>query len=191
VHLAGDVGATRGLLDHIEAQFAHHVELLEYAASIYASIRDFDSAVRVCRRLLVLVPDAADTLSRLGSTLHRLGQIEDAKDACLRALAIDPQNLKALERLAIIDMASKELGPAENRIRLCLSIAPDTARAHYLLAQILRQTNRYEESLPHARRAAELEPGNERYGRLAKDEAQPIASKADATSDRQRERTGG
>jgi Flp pilus assembly protein TadD len=65
-------------------------------------MQQFEEAVARWRKATALRPDSEFAFAHLGSALVRLQRPEEARQACLRALEIDPQNALArdvLERL--------------------------------------------------------------------------------------------
>ena len=54
-----------------------------------------------------------------------------------------------------------------------LKRAPLDAGAHYSLARALKQTRRRDEALASAKRAADLDPGNEKYSAFVADLSKP------------------
>ena len=111
-------------------------------------------------------PRSALALVELGDFLWESGKPEESKKALRRALEIDKDSTRALNRLAWFHATEKK--DLDRGIRLSkrsLEIQPDTpayldtlAELHYLSGQAVK-------ALPLIQRAIELEPGN-RYFRI-------------------------
>ena len=125
---------------------------------------------------------SAATLARLGFTLSSGDKQEELAAALERAVALDPKNTKALERLISVYLKLKRFDDAERHARVALSGLPDTPRIYVYLAIALKQTKRRQEALEHYNRAVELEPANERYRQYADDLATLIAMRSNSVS---------
>ena len=124
------------------------------------------TARRMLGDLVKKRPRSSLALVELGDFLWESGQAEESKKALRRALEIDGNSARALNRLAWFHATEKK--DIERGIRLSkrsLEIQPDTpayldtlAELHYLNGQSVK-------ALPLIQRAIELEPGN-RYFRV-------------------------
>lgn len=166
------------LFAQIEKRFAADCDVLRSAAHAYYNFGNYEAAERVCRAALALEANDADTLACLGNALFRQRKLEESAAALTKAYELDSGNLTALERLTSIHILLKRLDDAERCARLLISASPLNPAAHQYLASALKQTDRRREALEHVRRAAELDPTNEKYRRHA-DELSMLVS-ADA-----------
>jgi tetratricopeptide (TPR) repeat protein len=87
-----------------------------------------------------------------------LDHIDDAAEACARAIALDSNQTSAWRRLAAIELRRQRLAEAcvafENVVRL----NPERAEAHSNFAGVLAMLGRYDTALAHAERAIALKP---------------------------------
>jgi tetratricopeptide (TPR) repeat protein len=165
----GAKGLTRALLAQVEQRFAANTELLRLAANTYHSFEDVEAKERVYRAILVLEPNDLKLHMRLINSLLRRGDNTEAA-ACLEsALASNPENPEILDRLASIHLELKNKARAERFARMLVDVTPLNPKAHFHLARALRGRKRNAaEALQHARRAAELDPGNNRFDEYAR-----------------------
>lgn len=93
-----------------------------------------------------------------GRVSWSLSDPREVRVAAGRALALDPVNADA--RLALIGAypSYRRWLEQEERLRVFLGDHPDSALAHALLANLLSQVGRLEESLAAARRAVTIDP---------------------------------
>jgi tetratricopeptide (TPR) repeat protein len=166
--VSGAQSLTRKLLTQVEERFSDDVDLLNLSLNTYYAIQDLAAAERICRVILALEPQNAKLHARLGNLLSRQGDIKGAAVSFESALAFDRGNPEILERLTWIYLQLKNKNRAENFARKLRRVAPLNPKAHYYLARSLRSRKRDAEALEHAKRAAELDSDNERYGELVK-----------------------
>lgn len=82
-----------------------------------------------------------------------------ARAAVQQALRIDPGSAEAHASKGVIEFWSDwDWAAAEASLRHAIALDPNLAEAHYALAHLLHNIGRNEEGLPHARRAALLNP---------------------------------
>jgi tetratricopeptide (TPR) repeat protein len=177
---SGELDTTRQLIDHVEHRLAENIDLLNFAAQTCYAIEDFDSAERICRTALESQPQNAEMLARLGYVLSRRERSEEAVAVLERALTQSPTNTRILETLIPIQMKLKRLDQAERCARMLIAASPLNPAAHSFLASALKRSGRPQEALPAARRAAELDPHNDRYRRYADDLAASVADNGDS-----------
>jgi hypothetical protein len=99
----------------------YHLRLLEEARKLHRS-HQYDAALTTYHRYLSLKPKHAAAWADLGDFFLITGRLDEACDACDRALVLDPQNMKA--RMAL----------AEGLVRKV-----NLERATVILAEALRQ----------------------------------------------------
>ena len=97
-------------------------------------------------------------LANDGIGLLELGRKEEAREAFLSALSIDPDNAAALGNLATVEMQLGDDEAALVHAQAAVRAAPEEAVYHYNLGNLLALKNRYEEALSSLRRAIEIDP---------------------------------
>jgi len=96
------------------------------------------------------------------------GEEQQARTALAAIVERSPRDLTARLRLAEILVAQEEFSVAEEHLRACLTIAPDSAEAYHALGLLLSDLpGRDSESQSLLRRASQLEPENELYSAAA------------------------
>jgi adenylate cyclase len=133
-----------------------------------------DAEVARLNRTPAANPDAEDLALQCGVGARKVGWIGKEADAayalCEKALAIDPNNVRALMSLGVklqtlvqAGVSSDPKGDLERADALtskALALDPDSGPLHDLKAIILRFQGRTEESVPEDLRALALDPSN-------------------------------
>ncbi len=78
-------------------------------SACHAALKDFDAALRDGRAAVSLRPGWAKAHSRIGAALHGLGELDESLRAYQEALACEPANAAALEQLASVKTALRNL----------------------------------------------------------------------------------
>jgi tetratricopeptide (TPR) repeat protein len=146
--LSGMLDEARAVMDHVEKSLSDNFDLLGFVARTYERIGDHGAAERTYRAML---------------------------PALENALALDPANEAIFKRLIAIVLQLKQVAELERHALQFIAAAPKNPLGHMYLASSFKRRHRRSEALVHARRAAELEPGNERYTRYAEELARPVA----------------
>ncbi len=108
-------------------------------------------------------------LARLGHLLLRRNRTKRALSMLERALALEANKSRAAQELTGIYLEAESFEQAERCARALIGVSPLDPVGHLNLASVLRRSGRKREALEHARRAAELEPHNERYSRYVEE----------------------
>jgi Tfp pilus assembly protein PilF len=96
------------------------------------------------------------------------GEVQQARAVLTDVVERSPQDLTARLRLAELLISEEETAAAEEQLRACLAIAPDSAEVNHALGLLLSDLpGRETEAHSHLRRASELEPENELYAAVA------------------------
>src|SRR5215468_10139159 len=117
-----------------------------------------------------LHPDAMDSIFQGMACFNKGRTSEYLAQSCSffeRALALDPKNVEALVGLAVVDAAAvgmaltvdraARLAAAETALIKALSLAPQHARAHWLLGNIKMFTNRAAQGIAECEQALALD----------------------------------
>lgn len=94
----------------------------------------------------------------LGSAHNSLGNAAEAERSYRRALDLRPDLLGAAVNLGRLYAIGKSYGKAAEVLKPAVEKHPDSADAHFLLAEAYLQTGRYEDSAAHFREALRLDP---------------------------------
>ena len=108
-------------------------------------------------------------LAHLGHLLLRQKKTKRALSFLEKALALEAGNPAILKKLIATYLEAEAFEQAERCARALIGISPLDPAGHLNLASALRRSGRKREALEHARRAAELEPDNERYSRYVEE----------------------
>jgi TolB-like protein/DNA-binding winged helix-turn-helix (wHTH) protein/Flp pilus assembly protein TadD len=131
------------------------------------SKRDFEGAVKMYRRAVVLDPGYARSWAGLAAGLADLGMgsdpaqepIPEAKAAARHAIEIDPDNGEAWSVLGQIAMNNDwDWKTAEYDLRRAIELSPSDSTTELRYATFLSIVGRGDEAVSHMRRALELDP---------------------------------
>jgi tetratricopeptide (TPR) repeat protein len=128
-----------------------------YAISLEA-VRRFEEAVDAYRNAALLDPSDAEAWAKLGALLAGLGRWRDAAPCQERALRLAPGLTHALN-LASTFYELNRLDEAERVLRDAVDVAPQSADAKALLANVLAGQDRYDEAVTMARDACACRSG--------------------------------
>ncbi len=113
-----------------------HSKLLETARELDRS-GDGESAVKAYRQYLQVEPRSAVGWGELGGLLMVLGRLDEAKEACDKALRLDPNLLGTRINAACVLMHQGHLDQAEEMFRWILDTDPQRNDARLALAECL------------------------------------------------------
>jgi len=113
-----------------------HLKMLETARELDRSGQS-EPALEAYRRFLIFEPRCAEGWADFGGLLMVLGRLEEATEACDKALQIDRTLLGARVNSACILMHQGRLNDAEAHFREILAAAPRRNDAHLALAECL------------------------------------------------------
>lgn len=99
-HRAGDRSTAEALYRQILARSPHHPDALHLFGLLALEAGDADRAVRLIGRAIVYGGDAAIYYANLGHALLRLDRLDLAREACQKALALEPGNPDTANALA-------------------------------------------------------------------------------------------
>ncbi len=108
--------------------------------------------------------DRPELRSALGSFFAKRGRPEDAETEYKAALRLSPQYAPAAVNLADLYRALGREADGESALRAALAASPQHAGLHHALGLTLVRLKQVDGSLNELRRAAELDPGQARYG---------------------------
>ena len=82
----------------------------------------------------------------LGDLLNQQARFEEGLPVLQRAVAIDPKNIRAHEKLGKTYLSLNRLGDAQHELETAISLDPNQASFHYLLGQIYRRLGQLEKA---------------------------------------------
>lgn len=118
------------------------------------------AAADAYRRHLEIHPKDAMAWAHLGGELGNLDRLEEAVQACRRALALDGRNPTGLVNLGLALSRQGGYGEAEGPLRQALAGHPEDAYARLALVECLLQTNRTADGMLELERVLERDPTN-------------------------------
>lgn len=133
-----------------EAAAAYRKALEDWAPEDESRNRDWRAPVRG--------RDAATALANLAGCLCELGQLDEAMEACDRALSLDANHAPSLTNLGMILDAQGKFEEAVNAHKRAVAADPAYARGHANLAVALRITGALDEALAASHQAVALHP---------------------------------
>lgn len=128
--------------------------------------RRWNEAEDVLRGYIGRHPEEANAHVDLAYCLWDQDKDEECLASIDRALALDPDRVRTLTFKAEVLSWLRRWPEAEAAARQALTRHPEIASGHVAMAYVLGDTYRYEEALPHLRRALQLDPEHEWACRL-------------------------
>ncbi len=126
---------------------------------------------------LAALPDSAEMHAVLADSYQRMGRRLDAVAEWRKAADANPHDRLMQERLAESLFLAREYPEAQKILTALVQERPENGQAQYLLGNVLLQTGRDEEALPHLISATTLLPGllpaQEALGRIFLDLDKP------------------
>jgi len=113
-----------------------HLKLLKKAQALECA-GEAPEAAGAYKDFLVLEPRHADTWSDFAGQLIQLDQLDQAQEACERALGLEPQHLSAQINLGCVLMRRERWAEAERQFKAALAADPSRMDAMLCLAECL------------------------------------------------------
>jgi tetratricopeptide (TPR) repeat protein len=104
-----------------------------------------EAALELAQRMIAQAPDRAASHAALAVALADLERWDEAADACLQALALEPENGSAASILCGIEIHRGHADAAERAGRAAIARAPDNAVAHWNFAHALLTNGKFRE----------------------------------------------
>ncbi len=145
-----------------------HYEFGFILSRAYAYSGQWDQALEVLARLLVLYPDNADLILLRSRIQAWKGLYEEADAGFRRILVNDPENKEALIGRAEIASWQNDFGDAGEKYRKVLVLAPDDPDLHFRIGRVYLWSGNYSEARRYLGKACELDPDKVVYERALK-----------------------
>jgi tetratricopeptide (TPR) repeat protein len=119
---------------------------------------DLACAEQICRQILAVDPNHAESHHLLGSLAYQAGRLGAAIDFIRQAVALNPQSALYYFDLGVALEASGQSDEAAKSYRSCILLKPHDARAQNALGNVLRGLGDTENAAGHFTRAIEINP---------------------------------
>jgi Flp pilus assembly protein TadD len=120
--------------------------------------KKYGEAAALLRQLVVADERDHIAWAYLGSAHNSLGDAAESERCYLRALALRPDLLAAAVNLGRLYAIGKSFDKAAEVLKPAVEKHPESADAHFLLAEAYLQTGKYDESAVHFRETLRLDP---------------------------------
>ncbi|MEO7499954.1 MAG: tetratricopeptide repeat protein, partial [Casimicrobiaceae bacterium] len=108
-------------------------------------------------------PANAAARTELGGALFEAGLLDEAQAELTAALALDPNDVDAVVRLARVYLARKDTAAAGRTLEAAVARKLEAASIYALLADVYEKSGYVEHAIPTMRLALQLEPSSEKY----------------------------
>ncbi|MBV8631015.1 MAG: protein kinase [Silvibacterium sp.] len=132
-----------------------------WQAVIYARLNRWSDAEKAYRRVLKERPNSWITYTELGSLYHDQGRFQEAIQAFRDASAAAPASALPLSDLGVEYLQTGDFAAAAETLKKCLALAPDSDDVVVNVSLALRYQGKYEEALPYAMKAVQVNPKND------------------------------
>ena len=132
-----------------------------WQARFYTRLNRWPEAEQAFHRVLQERPNSWVTYNDLGFALHQEGKHQEALQAFAAASVAAPGSSLALSNLGVEYLQIGDFTKATECLKRSLTLQPDFDEAAVNTALALRYQGKYEEALPFARKAVELNPADD------------------------------
>jgi tetratricopeptide (TPR) repeat protein/tRNA A-37 threonylcarbamoyl transferase component Bud32 len=123
--------------------------------------KDFSLAEHVCNRALELDPQNAQAHAFLGEVYAAQDRGDEGLAEATKGLELAPNDFYVLTSLGYVRALRGEWSEAVSNYQAAIELQPNFGFSHLLLAEALRETQRYDEALAAARVALDMQQGYE------------------------------
>lgn len=131
-------GSEASLARAPEADGARTIDADYARAETLIRRNDYREALVLLQAALARNPENADTHNLLGFTLRKLKRYDESRDHYLKALAIDPAHLSALEYYGELLLTTGNLGEARMTLRSLERLCPSGCNERHDLEEAFR-----------------------------------------------------
>lgn len=135
-------------------QFAERVN--ELMADAYFQLQDYDKSIEKANALIDLNPYNATSWAQLSDIQQKMGRYDECVQSCDYALAIDPQNTKAMSLKTFALFALKRTSEALSACQEYIKKTPNEYSMRMYAGEHLCSLEKYNESFPLLRDALRL-----------------------------------
>lgn len=166
----GNAHLARGERELAESAFQHSLSLDQsydqtylLLASLYEQEDDYEKVAELLRQGVDRLPRSAQLHSFLGVAAAREGNVEDAVEANLKVVELQPNNSGAMRNLALLYRDMDDIDTAiEWAEKSLANINPNNVaertRAHQLIAQLYQTDGKLDQSISHYEQIRDLNP---------------------------------
>ena len=115
----------------------------------HAENDETDQAILAFRKALRLIPADAESHFHLADCLYRKNMPQAALERYYCAIECDPDYIEAWTQIGCLHAEQNQLKPACIALEMSLNIDPNFPDAHLHLAEVLYQSDRIEDAIPH------------------------------------------
>jgi tetratricopeptide (TPR) repeat protein len=125
---------------------------------LFNKLGRYTEAIAACDAVLKLDPNNIDALSRRGTNLHMLNQIDEAKKDLEKAITISPDHPVLIYNYGNLFFAEKDFEKAQQCYARSLEIAPQYLRALHNLALTFKMLGHPKEAVFYYKQVLEKDP---------------------------------
>jgi eukaryotic-like serine/threonine-protein kinase len=165
-YLLEQTGNVQGALDEMTKTLAldpSNPKTLFWLAQIYTRLNRWVDAEGAFHRVLRERPNSWVTYNDLGAVLHEEGRYQEAIQAFGAASVAAPGSSMAFSNLGSEYLQIGDFAKATENLKKSLALQPDFGDAAANTSLALRYQSKYEEALPFALKAVELNPADDLY----------------------------
>ena len=154
-------GKIQEALNTVEAiikDYPNEPLLFNISGACYASLGQFDRAVRFYNQALLIKPDYAQAHYNLAGTLQELGQLDAAVKSYEKSLSINPDYPEAHNNLGNVLKDLEQLDAAVKSYKNAIAIKPDYVEAHYSLGNTHQELGQLDDAVKSYKEVIDIEP---------------------------------
>nr|CCA22535.1 FKBPtype peptidylprolyl cistrans isomerase putative [Albugo laibachii Nc14] len=124
---------------HNQKKYEHAEKMYKRALKLMESWENTEKEEKACKKLLIALGN------NLGNVQHKLGNGKEARKSCMEVLEVDPENIKAMHRLAQIAISESEFDEARIIIKKALLSDPTNRIFRDLVNVLAEKKKKYKE----------------------------------------------
>jgi predicted O-linked N-acetylglucosamine transferase (SPINDLY family) len=158
LHAAGRLAEADRAYRQLLARAPGHVDALHMLGALLGQRGEYDAAIELIRRAILVRPAAANLHITLARNLKAAGKITEAISAYRRAVEINPTSTEALNNLGVALRQNGELEESRAAFEKAIGFDPKFAEAYNNLASVLCDVGKFPEALAASQQAIALRP---------------------------------
>lgn len=139
----------------------------KFLSNILANRDRLEESVASIKKVLKNGSGDSDLYVKLGDMYRSAGDIDKAVRSYEKAVSIEPRNVLALNRLAVVYSGWEEYERALNALKIVITAQPENADIYYNISCVYAKRNMVDESISWLKKS--IEKGFHNYDLIKKD----------------------
>jgi len=160
LYSSGKIEETIDVIGLLTNDYPNEPLLINITGACYASIREFEKAVRSYKKAIKIKPDYVDAIYNLGNTYRELDQLDNSIKSYKKVININPEHQESQHNLGVSLYELGFLFEAIEHFEKALIINPNNTKIQINLGNILVELDLPYEAIEQYERVLAKEPKN-------------------------------